>query len=96
LRRDFLEGARKKRFSYTFKGLWEAWLDLDAAMKVYVGSVAGLVLSVSKIFFIYNKGLQIKLIPTIILFFGSRRFHTSYGFFGEPATYFTCRRGFEW
>ncbi|KAH7080873.1 hypothetical protein FB567DRAFT_114530 [Paraphoma chrysanthemicola] len=81
LRRDFLEGARKKRFSYTFKGLWEAWLDLDAAMKVYVGSVAGLVLS---------------LIPTIILFFGSRRFHASYGFFGEPATYFACRRGFEW
>jgi hypothetical protein len=46
LRRDFLEGARKKRVSYTFRGLWEAWSDLDAAMKVYVGSIAGLILSV--------------------------------------------------
>jgi hypothetical protein len=47
LTRNYLEGARRKRISYTPKGLWEAWVDLDAAMKVYVGSIAGFVLSVS-------------------------------------------------
>lgn len=28
-------------------GLWEAWTDLDAAMKVYVGSIIGFAVSVS-------------------------------------------------
>jgi hypothetical protein len=31
-----------------------------------------------------------------MLFFGSRRFHDAYGFFGVPANYFECRRGGEW
>jgi hypothetical protein len=31
-----------------------------------------------------------------MLFFGSRRFHGTYGFFGEAADYHMCRRGFEW
>jgi hypothetical protein len=31
-----------------------------------------------------------------MLFFGSRRFHSWYGFFGETSDYHTCRRGFEW
>jgi hypothetical protein len=31
-----------------------------------------------------------------MLFFGSRRFHSRYGFFGEDSDYHTCRRGFEW
>jgi hypothetical protein len=47
LTRNFLEGARRKRLTYTPRGLWEAWTDLDAAMKVYVGSVAGIIISVS-------------------------------------------------
>ncbi|KAF2828040.1 hypothetical protein CC86DRAFT_203503 [Ophiobolus disseminans] len=81
LERNFLEGARKKRLSYTPRGLWEAWTDLDAAMKVYVGSIAGIVISI---------------IPTVILFFGSRRFHSWYGFFGGHSKYHECRRGFEW
>ncbi|EOA85300.1 uncharacterized protein SETTUDRAFT_90966 [Exserohilum turcica Et28A] len=79
--RDFLEGARKKRISYTPRGLYEAWRDLDPAKKVYVGTVAGLVIS----FF-----------PAIALFFGSRRFHASYGFFGEATDFRKCRRGAEW
>ncbi|KAF2024142.1 hypothetical protein EK21DRAFT_79323 [Setomelanomma holmii] len=83
LRRNFLEGARKKRLSYTLKGFWEAWVDLDAARKVYVGSICGMIIS---------------LIPTIILFFGSRRFHPAFGFFGVGSDHgtFKCRRGFEW
>ncbi|KAE8833111.1 hypothetical protein CFE70_004161 [Pyrenophora teres f. teres 0-1] len=79
--RNFLEGARKKRLSYTPRGLLEAWLDLDAARKVYLGTLVGLTLS----FF-----------PAILLFFGSRRFHAGYGFFGQPADFHQCRRGFEW
>lgn len=44
--RNFLEGARKKRISYTPRGLLEAWLDLDAATKVYIGTLIGLTISV--------------------------------------------------
>jgi hypothetical protein len=46
--RNFLEGARKKRVSYTPRGLYEAWRDLDAARKVYLGTMIGLVISVSE------------------------------------------------
>jgi hypothetical protein len=42
-----LEGARKKRLTYTPSGLWQAWKDLDAATKVYVGSIIGFVITVS-------------------------------------------------
>ncbi|ORY05914.1 hypothetical protein BCR34DRAFT_42185 [Clohesyomyces aquaticus] len=81
LRRNFLEGARKKRLQWTPRGLWEAWIELDAASKVYMGTVVGLVLS---------------FIPAIILFFGSRRFHASYGVFGPIVDSRVCRRGAEW
>ncbi|EUC39131.1 hypothetical protein COCCADRAFT_31859 [Bipolaris zeicola 26-R-13] len=81
LTRNFLEGARKKRISYTPRGLYEAWRDLDAAKKVYFGTLAGLAIS---------------FIPAIILFFGSRRFHASYGFFGMATDFHKCRRGGEW
>lgn len=47
LTRNFLEGARRKRISYTPRGLWEAWCSLDAAMRVYIGTLVGLVTSVS-------------------------------------------------
>lgn len=47
LRVNFLEVAQKKRLSVTPKGLYEAWLDLDATAKVYVGTVVGLIVSVS-------------------------------------------------
>jgi hypothetical protein len=46
LSRNFLEGARKKRMSYTPRGLYEAWRDLDAARKVYFGTLVGLAISV--------------------------------------------------
>ncbi|PSN74900.1 hypothetical protein BS50DRAFT_540537 [Corynespora cassiicola Philippines] len=81
LQRNFLEGARKKRLSLTPRGLLEAWLDLDAAAKVYVGTIVGLIIS---------------LLPALILFFGSRRFHASYGFFGPEVDALHCRRGPEW
>jgi hypothetical protein len=54
LTRNYLEGARRKRLSYTPLGLWEAWTDLDAAMKVYVGSIAGFVISVSILYATMN------------------------------------------
>jgi hypothetical protein len=47
MQKDFLAGARKKRISYTPRGLVEAWLDLDAAAKVFWGTCIGLVISVS-------------------------------------------------
>ncbi|KAJ4288500.1 hypothetical protein N0V90_011736 [Kalmusia sp. IMI 367209] len=81
MKRDFLAGARKKRLSYTPKGLFEAWVDLDASAKVYIGTVVGLVIS---------------LLPAIALFFGSRRFHASYGSFGPIVGSRECRRGAEW
>lgn len=48
LTRNYLEGARRRRLQYTPSGLWQAWTDLDAARKVYVGSIAGFVISVSR------------------------------------------------
>ncbi|KAF1998435.1 hypothetical protein P154DRAFT_578018 [Amniculicola lignicola CBS 123094] len=81
LKTDFLAGARKKRFSFTPRGLWDAWLQIDASMKVFVGTIVGLVIS---------------FIPALILFFGSRRFHESYGFFGTYTDWVSCRRGGEW
>lgn len=48
LTRNYLEGARRRRLQYTPSGLWQAWGDLDAAKKVYVGSIAGFVISVSQ------------------------------------------------
>jgi hypothetical protein len=44
-----LEGARKRRLTYTPSGLWQAWKDLDAATKVYIGSVVGFMISVSRL-----------------------------------------------
>lgn len=45
--RNFLEGARKERLNFTPSGLWRAWQRLDAASKVYVLTVMGLIISVS-------------------------------------------------
>jgi hypothetical protein len=45
--RNFLEGARRKRVSYTPRGFYEAWRDLGAARKVYLGTYVGLITSVS-------------------------------------------------
>ncbi|KAL6706022.1 hypothetical protein ACN47E_006124 [Coniothyrium glycines] len=81
LTRNFLESSRKKRTTYTPRGLWEAWTDLDAARQVYIGTIVGLVLT---------------LVLALILFVGSRSFHPSVGFFGEPKGYLACRRGGEW
>lgn len=44
--RNFLEGARKERTSYTPSGLCKIWRTLDAASKVYVLTVLGLIISV--------------------------------------------------
>lgn len=33
---------------------------------------------------------------TLFLYFGSRMFHVSYGFFGKFTTPAQCRRGYEW
>jgi hypothetical protein len=49
LRRNYLEGARKRRLTYTPSGLWQAWKDLDTATKVYIGSVMGFMISVSRL-----------------------------------------------
>jgi hypothetical protein len=46
LQRNFLEGARKQRFMFTPRGLYEGWRRLDAAAKVSVLTVAGLLTSV--------------------------------------------------
>ncbi|PVH99662.1 hypothetical protein DM02DRAFT_629173 [Periconia macrospinosa] len=81
LQKDFLAGARKKRLSYTPRGLFEAWLDLDASAKVRMGTCVGLVLS---------------FVPALILFLGSRRFHPSFGFFGPIVDSRLCREGGEW
>ncbi|CAI6336552.1 unnamed protein product [Periconia digitata] len=81
LQKDFLAGARKKRLTYTPRGLFEAWLDLDASAKVRVATVVGLILS---------------FVPALILFLGSRRFHASFGFFGPIVDTRLCRQGGEW
>lgn len=79
--RNFLEGSRKKRLSYTPRGLWEAWKAVDPAKKIYFGTIAGLVIT---------------LVPSTVLFIGSRSFHPVTGFFGVKKGYLACRRGAEW
>ncbi|KAF1927138.1 uncharacterized protein M421DRAFT_182368 [Didymella exigua CBS 183.55] len=79
--RNFLEGARKERMSFTPAGLCRAWMHLDAASKIYVLTLMGLIIS---------------FVPALVLYFGSRRFHASYGFFGTVAGFVECRKGFEW
>ncbi|KAF1952118.1 hypothetical protein CC80DRAFT_180269 [Byssothecium circinans] len=81
MKKDFLAGARKQRIAYTPRGLLEAWLALDAAAKVNYGTCMLLLIS----FF-----------PAIFLFFGSRRFHATYGFFGPIVDSRVCREGGEW
>ncbi|KAF2196743.1 hypothetical protein GQ43DRAFT_241141 [Delitschia confertaspora ATCC 74209] len=81
LRTNYLELARKKKVMMTPRGLYEGWLDLDAAAKVYVGTVVALIIT---------------FIPTLLMFFGSRRFHASYGFFGPAVGARECRQGVEW
>lgn len=49
--RNFLEGARKERMSYTPAGLYKAWTNLDAASKVYALTVLGLIISVCYLMF---------------------------------------------
>lgn len=46
LAENFLDAARKKRVSWTPKGLWEAWQATDAAEKVAIGTLVGLLVSV--------------------------------------------------
>ncbi|KAF2849159.1 hypothetical protein T440DRAFT_138711 [Plenodomus tracheiphilus IPT5] len=83
--RNFLEGSRKRHVSSTPRGLYQAWTELDATRQVYFATLIGLVVSV---------------VPSFILFIGSRRFHRGFGFFGEPLEpehmYRECRRGGEW
>lgn len=81
LTRNFLEGARKKRVEFTPQGLYEAWRGIDAARKVYFGTLVGLAVS---------------FIPAVVLFFGSHRFHANFGFFGPAVSHSECRRGPEW
>lgn len=47
--RNFLDGARKKRMSYTPSGLFVAWKDLGAASQVYVLTLLGLVVTVNRL-----------------------------------------------
>jgi hypothetical protein len=37
-----------------------------------------------------------QIVVTIIIFFGSRKFHASYGFFSQHVNANRCRRGQEW
>ncbi|KAF2008918.1 hypothetical protein BU24DRAFT_497519 [Aaosphaeria arxii CBS 175.79] len=81
LQTNFLASARRKRFSCTPRGLYDAWLGLDAAAKVYFGSVLGLLIT---------------MIPALVLFLASRRFHGAYGIFGPIVDAVQCRKGGEW
>ncbi|KAH9872408.1 hypothetical protein IAQ61_005243 [Plenodomus lingam] len=85
LTRNFLEGSRKKHLSYTPRGLYQAWMGLDVTRQVYIATLVGLIVSV---------------VPSFILFIGSRRFHSGFGFFGPALesvnVYHECRRGGEW
>lgn len=81
LRRNFIEAARKERLRLTPRGLCRAWKRLGAIDKVYVATVIVFIVSV---------------IPSTALFFGSRRFHTHWGSFGQVVDSVRCRRGMEW
>ena len=97
LQKDFLAGARKKRLSYTPRGLFEAWLALDASAKVRLGTCVGLVLSVSCTpSSLYAVLTRTQFLPALVLFLGSRRFHSSFGFFGPVVDSRLCRQGGEW
>ncbi|KAI8932640.1 hypothetical protein NX059_010136 [Plenodomus lindquistii] len=50
---NFLEGSRKKRVSYTPRGLYQAWIELDATRQVYFATLVGLVVSVVPSFVLF-------------------------------------------
>jgi hypothetical protein len=47
-------------------------------------------------YFVIVVGVLVQLAVTLTLFFGSRKFHESYGFFSNHVNAGQCRRGYEW
>lgn len=81
------------------------WTKLSIVQKTYVGVAVGLIVQVSaRRSFLMKIEDSIcvkadthgKLTTTLVLFFGSRRFHASYGFFSTHTDPATCRTGAEW
>jgi hypothetical protein len=92
---------RKRRFRFTPSGLINAWRQLDIAKKTYVFIIFGVTSTVSSAVLssrpfgaVLTRSVQ--LITTLVLFFGSRMFHSNYGLFGASTTPGQCRRGIEW
>jgi hypothetical protein len=52
--------------------------------------------SETRTYFAIVLGMLAQLAVTLTLFFGSRKFHESYGFFSEHVNAGQCRHGYEW
>ncbi|KAF1811703.1 hypothetical protein P152DRAFT_48877 [Eremomyces bilateralis CBS 781.70] len=74
-------GGRKARYPTEMRGLLRWWREQNSATKTYV---------------FIALGLTVQLFVTLFLFFGSRRFHGSYGFFSRHVGPADCCRGYEW
>ncbi|KAF2665570.1 hypothetical protein BT63DRAFT_428530 [Microthyrium microscopicum] len=74
-------GKRTVRQSLSLSGLWQRWKEQSSMARTYT-IIAG--------------ALAMQVALTFILFFASRRFHSSYGLFGENVDAAQCRRGLEW
>ena len=67
--RNFLEGARKQRMSYKPTGLYRAWKNLDAASKVYMLTLMGLIMSVSCFSYrVYESDANFQSSPLLLSF----------------------------
>ncbi|KAF2433472.1 hypothetical protein EJ08DRAFT_54912 [Tothia fuscella] len=73
--------SRKFHFKFGLSGLYEWFKHLSAETKTYVAIAVGLVVQGTL---------------TIFLFFGSRKFHATYGIYSSHVSASQCRRGTEW
>ena len=62
-------------------GLWRRWNSMTVIQKTYLTVGVGLILQV---------------LATSLMFFGSRRFHPTYGLWGQKEDSANCMYGFEW
>ncbi|KAF2396361.1 hypothetical protein EJ06DRAFT_534089 [Trichodelitschia bisporula] len=71
-----------KRLRFSLMGDWrEWWRQQSAVHRTYVGICVG---------------MTVQVLVTLVLFFGSTRFHAGWGLFGSHVDAGRCRRGTEW
>jgi hypothetical protein len=96
---------KKKKYPFSKRSIIGRWRCFTTVQKTYVCIAVGMVIQVSS----WHKTKSTsspsvepsncfneQTIVTFVLYFGSHRFHASYGFFSEYIDTVACLRGVEW